>query len=70
MINPSYKDVPDIEEKAKHLALIIDCQRASVQLWEAQMPRYELLPKVKEDLRRNEKMLLDLTGGLPCPKPA
>lgn len=69
MINPAYKDVPYIEEKVKHLKLIIDCQKSSVQLWESEMPQYELLPKVKEDLKRNEKMLLDLTGGQPCPKP-
>ena len=65
-INPTYKDVPSVQEKVKHLNLIIDCQRSSVALWESEMPKYELLPKVKEQLARNEKLLKEVTGTQSC----
>lgn len=65
-VNPTYQDVPFVASKIKHLKALIDCQESSVALWEAEMPRYELLPKVKEQLQRNRKLLAEITGIRPC----
>ena len=67
MNTPSkFKDVPHFKEKLKSLKRLIDCQRSSVALWEREMPRYDLLPKVKAQLAANEKLLAEITGGQAC----
>jgi len=66
-INPAYKDVPYFQEKLKVLKAHISCDKSAIALWEAEMPKYYLLPKVKEQLARNEKLLKEFTGGQPCP---
>ncbi len=65
-VNPTYKKVLFLQEKLKNLKLLIDCQKSSIALWEAQMPKYELLSKVREELARNEKILREVTEVQPC----
>lgn len=59
-IKPAYQDVPFIQEKLKNLLSKINCQESAVALWESEMPRYELLPKVKEQLARDKKLLAEI----------
>lgn len=61
-----FKEVPHAQEKIKKLKYLIDCQKGTVALWESEMPKYDLLPKVKEDLVRNKKLLAEITGTQPC----
>lgn len=65
-INPTYKDVPFIQEKLKVLKCLIELYRATIAAWESSEPNYPLLPKVKDQLSSNEKMLKEITGGRPC----
>ena len=66
-INPAYKDVPFLQEKLKILKQYIKADRATVVMWERSEPTYPLLPKIKDRLEVNLKILTDITGDQPCP---
>lgn len=57
---PSFKDVPFLQEKLKSLKLLIRLDRKTVAIWESSEPFYPLLPKVKEQLKRNQKLLKEV----------
>jgi len=65
-VNPLYKDVPFLQEKLKILKQMISHDKSTIARWEAEDPPYELLPKVKEQLARNEKLLKEMEEALRC----
>ena len=62
----AYQDVPFAASKIKHTQDLIRIFTANVSTWEASEPTYPLLPRVKDQLKRELKTLADVTGGRPC----
>lgn len=65
-ISPEYRKMPHVHERVKELKTLILIDRACVSDWEASNPPYPLLPRVKEQIRDNEKLLAEITGAGPC----
>ena len=65
-INPAYQDVPFIASKIEKLKAIIRISRSCIATWKASEPTYYLLNQLKEQLTRNEKLLLEITGESLC----
>jgi len=61
-----YKNVPFLQEKLKSIKQLIKIDQGTVLTWQAAEPDYPLLPKVKDQLLRNEKLLAEIMGGQPC----
>jgi len=65
-VNPTYQDVPFSASKIKHTQTLIRIFRTSISNWEASEPTYPLLPRVKDQLKRELKTLADVTEGQTC----
>lgn len=65
-VNHAYQDVPFAASKIKHTQDLIRIFTANVLNWEASEPTYPLLPRVKDQLQRNRKLLAEITGNQPC----
>jgi len=65
-INPTYKDVPLIQEKLKILKQYIKADRATIAMWKRLDPNYPLLYKVKDQLEANLKIWADIVKDSPC----
>lgn len=65
-IFPEYDKIPYIQEKLERLKDLIRIDRDCVEAWAASDPFYPLLPKVKDQLKYNEKLLAAATGMKPC----